>query len=252
MKKIFLLIGIAVVLSSSGMGQAQQYYVGVPVNDTITYIGATKSTASCITYDVEIMPVIFTLSGIDLYLVVDTISDPSGTILATPYGMAYIGDTLPLPSTLWSGGYEILLNGGFGSNAGFRLMAKGTPTVAGENYACDQYSFFMTLPTCEITLSLFGNIYCQVLNPVSVNTIEKSIIGIYPNPTTNFINVEFETPPVNTNVLIYSSTGTLVFSEQNISIPYLTINTEDITAGLYSLVIFSSDGLINTFKLIKE
>ena len=67
-----------------------------------------------------------------------------------------------------------------------------------------------------------------------------------------FLTIEFETQTSNTNILIYTSMGELVYSEENILTNNLSISTRDFSNGLYSIVISHGNDLITSYKFIKE
>lgn len=249
-KNLTLLLILILSCSSASLGQSQQYQVGIPVNDTLSSFVIASTADSCL-YDISLNPIDFSISGIDIYLVVDTIMDPSNTVLVNPIGPINIGDTIPLPSSL-AVGYTFKFPGGTGSYANCRLMAKGTPTVAGEKSICNNYTTYITALNCQNGMEIIGSDTCEVLSAVGIKTFENIKLNIYPNPSTNFLNIEFETQPTNANIQIYTAQGKLIYAQQNISTINSTINTSNFSTGLYSIIISNGERLLSTYKFIKE
>jgi hypothetical protein len=73
----------------------------------------------------------------------------------------------------------------------------------------------------------------------------KSLIKIYPNPVSSFINFSFSTSLVNTNVTIqlYSNDGKLVFAQKMEKVfPTQQIKLGNLSNGIYKLVLKSIKG----------
>ena len=145
-------------------GQAQQYTFAVPVLDTI-YTLVPYSQDSCFpVFDVELNANLFSVTGIDLYLVIDSINAPLGSVWTNPGSILNVGDTLPVPSSdTVSGNYKFLFTQGAGGSVSCRLMAEGMATVPGETYICDSLNVLMTMATCANGMDLIGADTCTVI-----------------------------------------------------------------------------------------
>ncbi len=248
-----LLIIIAFVFPQFIKSQAQQYTVGTPVNDTLYYLQPYSQSANCM-YDVDVLPNIFTVTGVELYMVIDTLVDASGNTLVNPGGNINIGDTLFLPSSSASGGYQFKFNGGPFSSALCRLMARGSPTITGESYLCDNYATLMSSAVCENYMNMMGATSCQVQPSSSLDLqseIKDNYLIIYPNPANNSITINFNKESVPYRVEIYSSIGLLV-KEINAIQHLVKIDIQMLPKGLYTLLIKNQKGKVYSNKIIKQ
>lgn len=79
------------------------------------------------------------------------------------------------------------------------------------------------------------------------NNTNQVAIKLFPNPTTNILNVEFEKNAVgNTNVTIFDNVGRNVFANSYNVNNQLQINLPDLAKGLYIINIENKD-----FKSVK-
>ena len=86
---------------------------------------------------------------------------------------------------------------------------------------------------------------------LAVNSFDNGVFTIYPNPTKNVVNINFQN---NTNVtlksaLVYDLTGKVVLSTTNVSQP---INVEKLATGTYILSMSDTEGRSYSQKFIKE
>ncbi len=91
-------------------------------------------------------------------------------------------------------------------------------------------------------------------NPSSINeeTTSKEI-KIYPNPTSDFLNIILPQPNKNFDIIIYNSTGRICFKEKTYDNINIKIPINKLSKGIYLLIIFDDvNGTIITAKFIKE
>ena len=86
---------------------------------------------------------------------------------------------------------------------------------------------------------------------LAINSFDNGVFTIYPNPTKNVVNINFQN---NTNVtlksaLVYDLTGKVVLSTTNVSQP---INVEKLATGTYILSMSDTEGRSYSQKFIKE
>jgi hypothetical protein len=130
----FILFAIAAAHSQSFYGS--QYFVGAPVNDSITSTpvsdpgpgGCYASASYTITFPVS------KVTGIKYYMLVTAVS-PGNSAYTTQAGTLHKGDTLPFTSN--SPSYDFYFPTGGGIM--YTIKAKGTPQKAGEIYPCGQF-----------------------------------------------------------------------------------------------------------------
>jgi len=162
--RAFIILLCCCLLNSVDLrGQAQQYTLGIPVLDTI-FVLSPFSQDSCFPFeDVDLDAELFTVTGIELYLVIDSINADSGSVRTDHGGVLKVGDTLsvPFPDTV-SSTYKFYFADGAGGSVTCRLMAEGVPTVFGEPYVCDSLSVQMTANLCSNTMLLIGTDTCTV------------------------------------------------------------------------------------------
>ncbi len=129
---------------------------------------------------------------------------------------------------------------------GFSLTSQ-TGTVAGA--AIFQYGYSVTgvnaNPAQEATL---GNAVVSA-QPLSVNEVVKARTAIYPNPTTNVLNIATDNGIVE-NVTIYNFLGQKVM-EVPAAQSTITLDVSALTNGIY-IINTTIDGKENTARFIKK
>ena len=109
--------------------------------------------------------------------------------------------------------------------------------------------------------STFGPV-CQVTTPLSRSarfdynedseTIDSDInISTYPNPMFDILNIDFDNLPDYTSVEIYNSIGELVLV-QGLTHINNTINTNQLSNGLYHAKVIGNGKLLSVQKIIKQ
>ena len=86
---------------------------------------------------------------------------------------------------------------------------------------------------------------------VDLSGVESSLIHVYPNPSKEFINIEFENESVNPNYFTVTNTLGQVLLKETLSGQRSSFNISHFPGGLYILNV-ESNGRIKTVKLIKE
>lgn len=90
---------------------------------------------------------------------------------------------------------------------------------------------------------------------VSINEKKKEdVIKVYPNPTYSIINIEFPIIAEYINIQIFDMLGQEVFFQENTNLTIdqpITINLNNLSIGLYSLIITGND-LLFSQKIIKQ
>ena len=84
-----------------------------------------------------------------------------------------------------------------------------------------------------------------------LNTNEQQVekVALYPNPVKN--ELYLKTVAVIDQLKIYSITGQLV-KQQTSFTDKVSINTEDLIAGVYFVKVTTNEGLVSTRKIVKE
>lgn len=97
-----------------------------------------------------------------------------------------------------------------------------------------------------------GNIYRLTDALLNTNDFDLSPISIYPNPAKNEININFsnDNSLIASKILIYSLQGKVAKIIDRNSELVQTINTSDLSSGLYILKIHTENGKQNIHKLV--
>lgn len=79
---------------------------------------------------------------------------------------------------------------------------------------------------------------------------EKSLLGVYPNPTEGIIYLKSE-DVVNAAIEIYDESGRLVFNEEQQSVQNSQLDLTAFARGVYTIKVSSSSS-VQTIKIIKN
>jgi len=90
-----------------------------------------------------------------------------------------------------------------------------------------------------------------------ITTVEENLedlveVTIYPNPTSEMINIQFQTSP-DKEILVYllDASGKLVKTDRiDVAMINKTINMQDLPAGMYYLRL-TKGKLVNVYKVVK-
>ncbi len=74
---------------------------------------------------------------------------------------------------------------------------------------------------------------------------------MYPNPTSEMLNVELGMLNENSTLFVYNALGGLVLKE-NINSKHTTINISNFAKGLYVVELQSNNQILHRAKLVKE
>ena len=188
--------GLFTVLFFSFLGvNAQQYYVGIPVNQTLSSWSVTDENCYPKTsWWMALTPNIFPYAtGVKLAFKVITINAPAGSVATVPGSIIKVGDTLALPTGSANGGYEFYFSSG-GSTVSLDLIAYGIPQTANEQYSCDLTDALLTIQSCPrgLVIEPAGS-FCDVIAAVSVRELaNQNIIEISPNPNNGIFSITKE------------------------------------------------------------
>jgi len=171
--------------------------------------------------------------------------------------LVYNGDTL-----YYNYGFIDVINSHLGINS---PDAFGIPGQSGSSlFYTDNagyYSFgVMSYATQYKHYQITNNIFCQFKNiidnnnPSAINdSYETQLLKIYPNPFTQSAILEFDNQ-TNTNhtLKIYSVTGKLMRTINNITMGKVKIEKENLTSGIYFLQLLNDRQVVSNGKLIIE
>lgn len=138
MKRLLYSLALA-LLSACAYSQSFygiQYFVGTPVNDSITSTpisdpgpdGCNPSASYTVIFPIS------KVTGVKNYILINAVS-PGNSVYTPLTGIVHVGDTLPFTSETPSYDFYFPRGGGIV----YTIRARGTPTVANENYPCGQF-----------------------------------------------------------------------------------------------------------------
>lgn len=229
----FLITSLLTVLSISAFSQnfiSPNYKEGVYRVDTVFqyYGGFPNNGTGGLSLFQQLKDGVVT--GVDFIAVVDSVNqgaspqhaaylDSSGTLVPV-----FTGDTLkkfPLNFTLFSG--EI----------GFRILLVGTPTRVDEAYPCELQMYFTLGDNWYLEIGADEN-NCTVDPILNTKKSIKSTVSLYPNPTTQFLKIEFQEE--KSRVLsIRNNQGVEVERIAEVTSTTYMLDTQDLKAGYYLL-----------------
>ncbi len=91
---------------------------------------------------------------------------------------------------------------------------------------------------------------CKVLSSLS-EEIEQMSLVVYPNPVTDFIQLDFNNQ-FNGELKLFNLSGHLVKDKRLNNVQGITLNLSGLISGIYILSITSENGNIHLFRLIKN
>jgi hypothetical protein len=243
MKKLLWFISFFLV----GAGiNAQNYTVGVPVDDTIgtiTFLGGNNCLPD---YDFSMDFPPSTVTGVEHILIFANVS-PTDSVYTIPGGTINTGDTLFFTPFLHIYYYYFHANG----EIDCVFKAIGTPLIANESYYCGIWWWDNGGLVCMNHLHCYFSGVCTVSDITSVK--ETAYLNkeawISPNPATTHINLQL--PPQfeqATKIEVYDRIGQLLLRMSYTA----EVDVCSLSAGLYYLVVSNEDGERVTGRFVKE
>ena len=130
---------------------------------------------------------------------------------------------------------------------------RGAIQTSNGNYLCSNSNGVQKVDaaTGASTQIIAGNYqYFTLINGnLAVDNIAAKYVSVFPNPTTDYINVETESK-INT-VQLFSASGQLVKQFKNINESKTKLNLQDLPVNVYILKVDTQQG-VKTLKVIKK
>jgi Secretion system C-terminal sorting domain len=115
-----------------------------------------------------------------------------------------------------------------------------TPTITGE------YALVVELNSCADTSD------CQLITVIGVEELTfANQISVFPNPGSDFLNMSALSPLHNAELRLYNQYGQLIRKVSGINGSQFFMNTEDLNAGIYWVMIFERNR-VSTNCWVKE
>lgn len=215
---------IVSVTNAAGMGgniplpdYAMQVYRGSGVNTPITLVAPKVSTTTgthVLKFDIETALAGSQITGNEK-IIVGTLSNNEDL------------------NTFVSTGQEFAVN---------QVGTFSTTTInfpAGHNYIALKFDLGLSGHKAMV----IDNIKWEA--PLNVQTLDKNVVKLYPNPVSDFLNIETE--EILKNVSVFDNTG-----KQIISTKEKTIDVQSLSSGLYILQVETTTGAMGSYKFIKN
>lgn len=146
-----------------------------------------------------------------------------------------------------------LYNNKLAISGSYDLVNNATVTINGTTLtSCNNDPNFATLYPSWVSLQ--GDVFISQLsisNSLAVVQNKLTNFQIYPNPTSNQINLSFENNLEKANLKIVSILGQTVLEKQNVSGNNLNIDVSNLAKGVYVVQVLNRNSITNT-KFIKE
>ena len=239
MKKLLLLLFVL-----SFRASASQWYVGVPVNDSML-TGSFNGNNNCYpALEGSLMYPVSNVTGVKYALIVRTITI-ANTIYTTQNGLLNVGDSLFFTTTnpIYDFYYPVA-----GSSFTYVIRAVGTPQVAGQNYPCGSYVEICTLPLCQYTCMYSFSSQCTVQLASNIIESENELdLSVYPNPVSDKLNLKVKRTEA---LIIFNSLGEEI-KKQDLLEGDNTIDISDQPKGIYLVKVVDEKGNFGIKKIIK-
>jgi hypothetical protein len=97
---------------------------------------------------------------------------------------------------------------------------------------------------------VYGNVGVDVTNTVGIDDIEPTTASVYPNPSSDVINISLNKGQL-LKIELFSITGRLIFKKDLYSKTY-ALNIGDYPSGVYLVRVFNQNNDIINTKILKE
>ena len=99
---------------------------------------------------------------------------------------------------------------------------------------------------------LFDDINVESTLSTDVNELKRTKIKIYPNPTSNYINISLSNSNENYNYKLVSIDGKILESENSVMNNYIKLDLSNYSQGVYFLNIYDGKNIISSSKVFKQ
>jgi hypothetical protein len=97
---------------------------------------------------------------------------------------------------------------------------------------------------------VYGNVGADVTNAAGIDDIEPTTASIFPNPSSDVINISLDKGQL-LKIELFSMTGRLIFKKDLISRTY-ALNISDYPSGVYLVRVFNQNNDIVNTKILKK
>jgi hypothetical protein len=257
MKKHLLLLTTIITLTFSST-KAQNYYLNVPVYDTISspnVINITPSPLLCVSGEIWFdTTFINKITGVNYYVKILSGSIPPNSLLELNSM-----DTLNLGDSILISNSNRVLQFGAYTNGGYffyALLAVGTPTQLGDSFYCkSDISGSATIVSGCINYIWNGFHAGAMMNCVvtqSTNILSEPALAnlsVFPNPFSNKLNLKNNNNELS-EIILYDITSRKLLQEKVTN--SVTLNTEQFAKGIYLYEVRYGNSLCKKGKLVKD
>lgn len=97
----------------------------------------------------------------------------------------------------------------------------------------------------------FNSDVFAVTGNASIDEVKANGFKLYPNPTTDVLNIEFM-DAVTGELMIYDLSGRVVFTQNINGVNNLQVDVNSLSKGVYTISTIQNDGAISTNKLMVQ
>ena len=245
--KLFFSFFVTLLLCLSASAQDLRlptYKLGEKINDTIySYYGSLPSSGIGEIYFAgilhsELMPGVFFKIVIDSINYGDSPVNPAVKIIDDQSTSLNKRDTVELPA-------KIRLYAG---KIGFHILIHGTPQTLGQEYVCDLGFSYTTGEDWGMRISENSNTICRVDVATGLkNKTQNPSFSVYPNPSTNEININVSKEMIGYGYSISNAIGNVLISGK-INNERLFVSVNELLPGVYYVMIENTAPV----KIIKQ
>lgn len=241
---------------TSLIAKSQNYYLNVPVYDTIC-TGTCAVQASpilCTSYEVYVdNDLIDEVAGVNYYFKILSSNLPADTLFEFTNGNVNVGDSIQLTTADHQLTFSSYSSGSFT----YAVLAVGIPSMLNDSFYCKndiQSTGSFTVDGCLNYLSTYYHsapvMQCSVINQSTgiLNEDHGEVIKLYPNPfseTLNFASLDNQLM----EIYVYDFASRIVLHDNFTN--FISLNTKQLTEGIYFYEIKNKNGLYKKGKVVK-
>jgi hypothetical protein len=255
MKKILLILLAFFALAGA---QSQSWTVGVAVNalyvDYPDSIGVTHYCDSMSGYEARFHLPIPDVTGISLYVYVDQTTHASDSVILSQganYMTMHIGDSMLVSNLSWPDTAIYMRYAGVESYFSVKFKAIGTPTVAGQPYACPSLiqGWFYQGIQCMFPNYADMTSICVTQNPSAIiDEYGNKHITVFPDPVLDVLNIETGRQNMPEEFQIIDMMG-MKIQNGHLNDHTNKIDVSAMPAGIYFIKLLHSATIIKIVKL---
>lgn len=259
MTKTFFYLKVLFFIAIYNTANAQNYYVGVPVYDTVqTLTTNSMNSINCPYGEASITSSLITNmpTGVNLYFKILSSQLSTGCLNITGLGIMNVGDSSLITTT--NSQFEWSSLNGYG-NMTYGIFAVGTPTIVGDSFFCSSQWTFSIAYLADGCAGYWETDYyhtgsqtnCTVDSAIATSTSNfyESGISIYPNPFSITATIVLQKEVKSAIFEMFDVLGQKV-KQQQLTNSKTEISRDNLAIGVYIYQIISGGKTLERGKII--